>query len=50
MIELGSMVLVTTYDNKTAVVTGYDEDGWPILETLEGVFLGAYDESELDEL
>lgn len=50
MIELGSMVLVTTYDSETAVVTGYDEDGWPILETLEGVFLGAYDESELEEL
>lgn len=30
MIELGSMVLITTYDRETAVVTGYDEDGWPI--------------------
>nr|DAU21085.1 MAG TPA: hypothetical protein [Caudoviricetes sp.] len=50
MIELGSIVRVYDYDGETAVVTGYDEDGWPILETLEGVFLGAYDESELEEL
>lgn len=48
MIELGSIVRVVGRCD-LAVVTGESDDGWLLLETVEdGVYLGAYLETELE--
>ena len=51
MIEIGSVVSVVVGDVALAVVTGFDEDGWPLLETLDDeIYLGSYPAEELEEL